>query len=73
MITAWITRKDGTEYQLNFTTITTALEQCRGTLKIGDRFVIKEGKTKLAHGKIDKGLNDNRVCIKTFLKRNRSY
>lgn len=53
MITAWITRKDGTEYQLNFTTITTALEQCRGTLKIGDKFVIKEGKTKLAHGKIE--------------------
>jgi hypothetical protein len=53
MITAWITRKDGTEYQLNFTTITTALEQCRGTLEIGDKFVIREGKTKLAHGKIE--------------------
>lgn len=53
MITAWITRKNKTEYQLNFTSLTIALEQCRGTLKIGDRFVIREGKTKLAHGKIE--------------------
>jgi hypothetical protein len=53
MITAWITRKNKTEYQLNFTSLTIALEQCRGTLEIGDKFVIREGKTKLAHGKIE--------------------
>lgn len=53
MITAYIKRKDKTEYQLTFTTITSALQQCRGTLQVGDSFVIKEGKTKLAHGKIE--------------------
>lgn len=53
MITAWITRKNKTEYQLNFTSLTIALEQCRGTLEIGDKFVIREGKIKLAHGKIE--------------------
>jgi len=53
MITAWITRKDKTKYQLNYLTLTTALEQCRGTLEIGDRFVIKEGEVQLAHGKIE--------------------
>ena len=53
IITAFITRKDKSEYQLKYNSITTALEQCRGTLDIGDKFVIKEGNTKLASGKIE--------------------
>ena len=54
MITAYITYVDRTQKTIEFNTLSSALETVRSSLDVGDSFIIREGKTLLAKGKIEK-------------------
>jgi hypothetical protein len=53
MITAYVTYKDNTVESFTFDKLSVALNKVRTTLEVGDSFVIREGKTLLAKGKIE--------------------
>ena len=53
MITAYIIYIDRTQKVLEFNTLSSALETVRSSLDVGDSFIIREGNTLLAKGKIE--------------------
>ena len=53
MITAYITHSDNSTKVLVFNSLSVALDTVRTKLEVGDSFVIREGKTLLAKGKIE--------------------
>ena len=53
MITAYIIYSDRTQKTIDFTTLSSALEVVRSSLDVGDSFMIREGNTLLAKGKIE--------------------
>jgi hypothetical protein len=53
MITAYVTYKDNTVESFTFDKLSVALHKVRTTLEVGDSFVIREGKTLLAKGRIE--------------------